>query len=346
MTPAERLDFHKELFAILERVGPEEFWNAAAEIPHWKGFYAETGAEEDANWDFERAITNIETTSRSIPNEKARHNLQWPVRGVARFREHPGDRAGRGDSGGVAHVTALRHEGEMTLTTPLARAEITPLSVSAGLRDIGFCTRYALPAEQGLTSLRERKTFMEHENEVEEWRPVVGREGIYEISSLGNLRSVDRMSIRKRGNRVFKYPIKGRLLRPFVNRHGYLMGGLVKPNSKAVHKIVIEAFVGPCPDGLQTRHLDGNRRNNRASNLCYGTAKENAKDKRDHGTIGVGEKSPNVRLNDEKVRWILDNAGSISDAKMARMLQVSEATIRIVRIGQTWKHISRDSPKS
>lgn len=45
-----------------------------------------------------------------------------------------------------------------------------------------------------------------------------------------------------------------------------------------VHRLVLEAFVGPCPPGMQCRHLDGNSLNNRLSNLCWGTPKENLDD--------------------------------------------------------------------
>ncbi len=64
---------------------------------------------------------------------------------------------------------------------------------------------------------------------------------------------------------------------------GYLT---VKLNGKTynVHKLVAEAFIGPRPEGLQVRHLDGNPRNNNVTNLVYGTSKENHADMVTHGT--------------------------------------------------------------
>ena len=50
-----------------------------------------------------------------------------------------------------------------------------------------------------------------------------------------------------------------------------------------VHRLVLEAFVGPCPNGLEARHLDGNPANNNRNNLCWGTPAENTEDKRKHG---------------------------------------------------------------
>jgi hypothetical protein len=51
-----------------------------------------------------------------------------------------------------------------------------------------------------------------------------------------------------------------------------------KKKQLMVHHLVLRAFVGPCPAGMQTRHLDGNPANNRLDNLCWGTPKENAED--------------------------------------------------------------------
>lgn len=53
-----------------------------------------------------------------------------------------------------------------------------------------------------------------------------------------------------------------------------------------VHRLVLEAFVGPCPDGMETRHRDGDPTNNRLSNLCWGTPAENAEDKKSQGKHG------------------------------------------------------------
>jgi hypothetical protein len=53
--------------------------------------------------------------------------------------------------------------------------------------------------------------------------------------------------------------------------------------SRKVHTLVLEAFVGPRPDGMVTRHLDGDPSNNRLSNIAYGTPRENSLDRVRHG---------------------------------------------------------------
>src|SRR5262245_52174442 len=59
-------------------------------------------------------------------------------------------------------------------------------------------------------------------------------------------------------------------------------------HKSTVHRLVLEAFMGPCPPGLQCRHLDGNRQNNRLDNLTWGSASDNEADKRHHGTTQQG----------------------------------------------------------
>lgn len=62
-----------------------------------------------------------------------------------------------------------------------------------------------------------------------------------------------------------------------------------------VHQLILEAFVGQRPDGRECRHLDGNPLNNCASNLCWGTHKENQQDRAVHGTGNQGKRNPNYR---------------------------------------------------
>lgn len=114
-----------------------------------------------------------------------------------------------------------------------------------------------------------------------QWRPVPGREGAYEVSDRGYVRSLDRVVLRSDGR---SRPFPGRLLTPSQDKRGYLFVCLQRYHRSAVHRLVLEAFRGPCPPGMETRHLDGCPRNNTLDNLVWGTHSENECDKFRHGT--------------------------------------------------------------
>lgn len=106
---------------------------------------------------------------------------------------------------------------------------------------------------------------------VENWRPVVGAEGEYEVSDRGRVRSLARTveHANRWGGRTTR-PIPGRLLRPGVSGTGQLT---VVPGrsrgSRTIHSLVLEAFVGPCPPGMIGRHRDRNPERNVLENLYY-----------------------------------------------------------------------------
>lgn len=116
---------------------------------------------------------------------------------------------------------------------------------------------------------------------LEKWKPVYGYEGIYEVSSLGRVRGVDRIT----GKNAFK---KGEEKSQATSKQtGYKMVSLWKGGvgvTKTVHSMVLEAFDRPRPQGYVTRHLNGVRDDNRRENLAWGTPTENNLDKRLHGT--------------------------------------------------------------
>lgn len=119
--------------------------------------------------------------------------------------------------------------------------------------------------------------------EVEEWRAIPGYEGHYEVSDIGRVRSLDRTI----ANRLWgAHPMKGRVLKlGYSQRYPTVRLSIDKvAKTWPVYRLVMLAFVGPLPDGMQTRHLNGNALDSRLVNLKYGTAVENAADKVLHGT--------------------------------------------------------------
>lgn len=116
-------------------------------------------------------------------------------------------------------------------------------------------------------------------------------------------------------------------------------GQIVK---RYLHRLVLEAVVGPCPSGLQARHLNGNRHDNRAANLAWGTKRRNESDKVAHGTAPRGDRNGAAKLTWHQVREIrgLLRAGAVQ-RRVAEQFQVSPMTVsRIVR-GESWQEAAR-----
>lgn len=119
---------------------------------------------------------------------------------------------------------------------------------------------------------------------IENWRPVKGCEDSYEVSDLGRVRSLDRIVQRRDGK---QRRALGRLMAIQSNRSGHKVVRLKRNGcgrNRYVHQMVLEAFVGPRPAGMDACHNDGNPSNNVVSNLRWDTTSNNILDAVVHGT--------------------------------------------------------------
>lgn len=167
----------------------------------------------------------------------------------------------------------------------------------------------------------------------ETWKPVVGYEGRYEVSDLGNVRSLDWVIPQWRGG--FRR-LSGRVLVRFPDKDGYLCVNLSR-KKHTVHGLVAGAFIGPKPEGLQVRHANGFRDDPRLSNLSYGTSLENAEDRERHGHTVKGEAHCRAKLTPAAVLDIREQKGKIRQIDLAAKYGVSQRAISRVQRGESWK---------
>ena len=139
----------------------------------------------------------------------------------------------------------------------------------------------------------------------------------------------------------------GRVLRQSSAPNGYLTVQLFRNRAgvtQRVHRLVCTAFHGPAPfPDAQVAHIDGNRQNNRASNLRWATAKENSADKEIHGTRAVGARHGLAKVTEDLVRLIRATPRlprSInSNRALGRRLNLDHSTVGDIRSHKTWRHV-------
>ena len=163
----------------------------------------------------------------------------------------------------------------------------------------------------------------------ERWLPVVGYEGVYEVSSLGRVRSV-------------RPRFGDGILRGDVDRYGYrrvLLSRDAKSVRFKVHRLVCTAFHGEPPPGHQVAHLDGNKTNNVADNLKWATRAENNSHKDAHGTHPIGMRNGRTRLTSEQVAEIRAKVAAGATCRpLARQYGVYHTTIHRIASGESRRH--------
>lgn len=163
----------------------------------------------------------------------------------------------------------------------------------------------------------------------EEWKVCI-RNKNYKVSNFGKVKRIKK----RRG------AVVGRILRPAKNSDGYLyvvlndMGG----ETVAVHTLVAEIFIGPCPKGKEVNHIDENKKNNYYRNLEYVSHSINMKKSCEGTNRNKGSKNPRSKLNELKVRKIrkLYKTGNYFQRELAEIFKISIPTINNVINYRTW----------
>lgn len=176
----------------------------------------------------------------------------------------------------------------------------------------------------------------------EEWRPIKGYEGFYEVSSLGRVRSLDRVVKCKNGNCQKFF---GKIMKPRTNKDGYLTVALSmnnKQKSKQIHRLVAITFL-PNPKKLpQVNHRDCNKQNNYVDNLEWCSCQENIQHALKTGVVKQGSEHHNAKLSKQQVQEIRaiykPRSKEYNAYILARKYNVSRATIWRIITKNTYKN--------
>ena len=170
----------------------------------------------------------------------------------------------------------------------------------------------------------------------EQWKPVLGYEGLYEVSDQGRIRSLDRPMRNKRGFSTKK----GQILLPIKKANDYLVVGLhsaQKRIQQTIHRLVYEAFNGPVPDGLVVRHVNHDRTDCRLANLLIGTPQDNSDDMVKAGRSHHGSGHYKALLSEDDVLTIRQS--NETHAVIAKRLGVARSTVSKAKAGKNWSHV-------
>lgn len=163
----------------------------------------------------------------------------------------------------------------------------------------------------------------------EEWRPIAGYEGRYEVSNLGRVRSLTTRS----GGHMLRPGWRG----PYNKVALFQESATVYPS---VHRLVAEAFVSN-PNALpEVNHLNGVKTDNRAENLEWATRRSNAQHGARTGLTPTGERSRLTKLSAADVHFIRQARGHIPERTLARRFGVHRGTIQSIYQGRSWRYLA------
>jgi len=176
----------------------------------------------------------------------------------------------------------------------------------------------------------------------------------YEVSNLGRVRSISRIIAQKQpryGNMIIERHFKSKILSPCKlsekGKNPHYTVTICRDALKykfLVHRLVLLAFIGECPAGMECCHNDGNGLNNNLDNLRWDTPSNNQLDRHKHGTHWsphyIGSTHPRALLNENKIIEIRKmHSNGILLRKIAEYYKVKISTIRNVIKRKTWKHV-------
>ena len=177
---------------------------------------------------------------------------------------------------------------------------------------------------------------------MEIWKSIEGYEGLYEVSNLGNVKSLERQVLGKLAS--YTRSVKERILKLKTSKYGYLEVSLHKEgklSTKRVNRLVAIAFINNVNNYPQVNHIDGNKLNNHIDNLEWVTCKKNINHAVESGlTNQSNDKNNHSKLTKEdviKIRQLISEGMMQKD--VAKLYNMSTSGIYSIYHKITWKDV-------
>ena len=175
------------------------------------------------------------------------------------------------------------------------------------------------------------------------WKPIPGFGGHYEASSLGNVRSKDRIVVRKnpKTGKQTEFFYKAKMLSPCSSdKYGHQVVHISFDSKKKnvfVHTMILLAFVGERPDGMECCHINGEPTDNRPENLRWDTHYANNQDRKLHGMYVTGQNHPMATLSEKNILAI--RSSGKSNKELRQIYPISNSQMHRILTRQSWKHL-------
>lgn len=112
---------------------------------------------------------------------------------------------------------------------------------------------------------------------------------------------------------------------------------------RPLHRLILEAFVGPCPSGMEACHGPGGKFDNRPCNLRWDTHEANIRDKAAHGTQAYGEQSSAAKITEVQAATVIALSQATKDQKwIAQITGVGHGSVHQIAKGKQWKHLHKN----
>ena len=172
---------------------------------------------------------------------------------------------------------------------------------------------------------------------IEIWKDVKGYEGLYQVSNLGNVKSLNRIKHYVNGR---KYTLNGRVLKGILVGNGYYNIVLCSSVKRKfyIHRLVAQSFIPNPKNKPEVNHINGIKTDNRVVNLEWSTRLENQRHAKEMGLGNFcGEMSPTSKLKNEQVLEIRNS--KLKGTELSKLYNIGEMQISRIKNNKNWKHL-------